>query len=703
MRLLLILLCSVCLLAFDNDREFKELEQFTQQIGNLTADFLNASTNSLQTLPLSLDLTILHHVRDERWKQGGSWDAIAYADLSIKWLFGLSVKERRKHRLLLYALLLHKARLLINVGEFTSSSLVTDQILYYLHIDVSKAKEKLLRSAALFTKGRGQLSAGHVDAASVFFKQTYTLNPCIHQAYYQHALALSSTRNTTEMQQLAARIQELLQEGRVVFEEDKEQVVLRSPRSSTVECVFDRDEDFFVEIYKAGGFLREGALLLTTQLAAQRNIVLSALHWALFLLLDKTGQPEEAWEHLMAARALESQRLFSSGLRGGGDEDDDDVDSQDAAPQRSPLVSLSLAQTQQTLSFFKPGFWPLRPDDFVGSLERTPLFIVGFFRSGSTLLESLLGVHDAVRTMGEHSPFTFRMYDLQSDLLRAVSGRESDGDEDEDALYLHRLRGPLTKHADILLREMQAHFTQSDAYQNITGEAFPFPGEPPASAKAAQRIVDKMLLNFRNIALIHLMFPQAVILHTVRDPLDTLLSCLSNRFGDQSSCSLQVPDMVLDYVLYLQTMHHFYSVLPRMRFPLFSPAGQNPRFIERSALVDVRYEELVANPAKVMRRVFDIVGLEMPPLSKLQRFHDSGRPVHTASFLQVKRPLYASSVGKWKKYAQGMKDTVVKELKKHLPALREKRALPYEHDARSPMNWGLDEDFDYMEHLNRLA
>ncbi|RYG66410.1 sulfotransferase, partial [archaeon] len=366
----------------------------------------------------------------------------------------------------------------------------------------------------------------------------------------------------------------------------------------------------------------------------------------------------------------------------------------------SPLTSLSMAQTQQTLSFFRPGFWPLQPRDFVGSPVSTPLFIVGFFRSGSTLLESLLGVHEGVRTMGEHSPFTFRMYDLQSDLIDAVSREEG---EDLDEIYLHRLRGPLAKHADLLLREMQEHFTQSDAYRNITGETFPFTAKPPASTENAQRIVDKMLLNFRNIALIHLMFPHAVILHTVRDPLDTLLSCLSNRFGDQSSCSLDIPDMVLDYVLYLETIHHFHSVLPRLRYPLYTPPGQSPRVIERSALVDVRYEELVANPAKVMRRLFDIIGIQMPALDKLQRFHDSGRPVHTASFLQVKKPLYASSVGKWRKYAQGMKDTVIRELEKHLPTLRRKRALPYEHDGRSPMNWGLDQDFDYMEHLRRLV
>ncbi|RYG64798.1 hypothetical protein EON64_13250, partial [archaeon] len=219
-----------------------------------------------------MDLTILHHIRDERWKQGGSWDAIAYADLSLKWLFNLSVKERRKYRILLYALLLHKARLLINTGEFASSDLVMDQMLYYLQIDPSKTKEKQLRSAALFTKGRARLSAGQVESASALFKHTYTLNPCIHQAYYQHALALSSTRNTSEIQQLAAQIAGLLPDGRVVFEEKQEQVVLRAPDSSTVLCAFDRDEDFFMEIYKLGGFLQEGTLLLTTQLPAQQNI-----------------------------------------------------------------------------------------------------------------------------------------------------------------------------------------------------------------------------------------------------------------------------------------------------------------------------------------------------------------------------------------------------------------------------------------------
>jgi hypothetical protein len=82
-------------------------------------------------------------------------------------------------------------------------------------------------------------------------------------------------------------------------------------------------------------------------------------------------------------------------------------------------------------------------------------------------------------------------------------------------------------------------------------------------AKRVKHVVDKMLFNYRNIGFIHLVFPDALIIHTVRDPMDTLFSCYRNKFDDFGlEWSLDVGDLVLQYAVYLEIMAHFRKALP---------------------------------------------------------------------------------------------------------------------------------------------
>jgi hypothetical protein len=81
--------------------------------------------------------------------------------------------------------------------------------------------------------------------------------------------------------------------------------------------------------------------------------------------------------------------------------------------------------------------------------------------------------------------------------------------------------------------------------------------------KNLKHVVDKMLFNYRNIGFIHLVYPNALIINTVRDPLDTLLSCYKSKFDDQGlEWALDIKHLVLQYSIYLHIMHHFRSVLP---------------------------------------------------------------------------------------------------------------------------------------------
>jgi len=130
-----------------------------------------------------------------------------------------------------------------------------------------------------------------------------------------------------------------------------------------------------------------------------------------------------------------------------------------------------------------------------------------------------------------------------------------------------------------------------------------------------KRVVDKMLFNYRNIGFIHLTFPNAVILHTIRDPMDTLLSCFKHKFDDGGlEWSLDVNHLVAHYVQYLKIVNHFRKVLP-------------------GRVLDVSYEQLVADPERVMKNVIAKLKLDWDP--NVLQFHKSNRTVHTHSMSQV--------------------------------------------------------------------
>ena len=100
-------------------------------------------------------------------------------------------------------------------------------------------------------------------------------------------------------------------------------------------------------------------------------------------------------------------------------------------------------------------------------------------------------------------------------------------------------------------------------------------------------IIDKTLSNYRNIARIHLIFPNAIILHVTRDPLDTLLSCYTSKFTTPETVwTLDVETLVVEYSLYLEIIQHYRNILPR-----------------QGRLIDISYEALVTNPEAVIKDI----------------------------------------------------------------------------------------------------
>ena len=148
------------------------------------------------------------------------------------------------------------------------------------------------------------------------------------------------------------------------------------------------------------------------------------------------------------------------------------------------------------------------------------------------------------------------------------------------------------------------------------------------AAPAADKIIDKMPANFRFLGLIHLALPNARIIHTCRDPIDTCLSCFSKLFTDEQAFTYDLGELGRYYRAYQKLMEHWWHVLPP------------------GVMLDVQYEELVIDFEEQARRIVTHCGLEWDDCCL--SFYEKQRPVKTASVVQVRQPVYRSSVGRWR-------------------------------------------------------
>ena len=151
-----------------------------------------------------------------------------------------------------------------------------------------------------------------------------------------------------------------------------------------------------------------------------------------------------------------------------------------------------------------------------------------------------------------------------------------------------------------------------------------------ATAPAASRIVNKMPENFRFAGMIALALPNARILHVRRDPVDTCFSCFSTLFSESQPYTYDLAELGRYYRAYEALMDVWRRVLPQ------------------GMVIEVQYEDVVADLEGQARRILGHCGLEWD--ARCLEFHRNARSVRTASLAQVRRPLYKSSVGRWRPY-----------------------------------------------------
>ena len=225
------------------------------------------------------------------------------------------------------------------------------------------------------------------------------------------------------------------------------------------------------------------------------------------------------------------------------------------------------------------------------SAGATPIFICGMFRSGSTLVEQLLARHPQITAGGELEfiPSMVRE-ELQPypQVLETASGERLRALRDE---YLEQVR-----------------------------RLFP----------EAKRVTDKRPDNFLHIGLIKALFPGARIVHTVRNPLDNILSVFFLYFADTVTYSLQLADIAHYYGQYRRLMGHWQE--------RFGPD-----------IHDVDYDVLVGDARMELQPLLAFLDLEW---DEACLSHDATSAVRTASNWQVRKPLHARSSGRWRHYAR---------------------------------------------------
>jgi hypothetical protein len=276
-----------------------------------------------------------------------------------------------------------------------------------------------------------------------------------------------------------------------------------------------------------------------------------------------------------------------------------------AALYLAPGAETALQRAHRLAKYFRsasPALW--RPESGTSPV-RTHVFLVGFPRSGTTLLEQVLGAHPDVVTMDERDCLIDSL-----DFILRPGAIEELAALDGDALQPHR-----------------------DAYWKRVGEA----GVAPSRAV----FLDKMPLNSVNLCLIAKLFPEAKILFALRDPRDVALSCFRRRFGfTEHMAELFTLPGAAAYYDAVMTLCDVY----RQTFAL--------------ALHEVRYESVVSDFAAETRRVCDFLGIA--PDDAMMDFAQRAQAVDTPSARQVARGLYSKGAGQWRHYATEMQSVMAR-------------------------------------------
>jgi tetratricopeptide (TPR) repeat protein len=289
------------------------------------------------------------------------------------------------------------------------------------------------------------------------------------------------------------------------------------------------------------------------------------LRYALAKEYEDLGEYELSWHHLSSGASLRRRNL-----------------------QYDPRVDLATAE------WIREAF-PAAGPASTGDSSREPIFVLGMPRTGSTVVDRLLGTHSAIFCAGE-------LPDFGAAVVAAVQ----------------RHLGRRAARHELIACSAQLDFAALGSdYLNRTR---PRTGHTPY-------FTDKLPLNYLYIGLIARALPNARIVHVTRGPMATCYGMYKVLFDRGYPFSYDLQELADNFLAYRRLMAHWHASLP-----------------ER--IIEVTYEKLVTDFEVEVRALFEHLDLPWDP--RCIEFHKSTTPVATASAAQVRRPLYSTAIGTWR-------------------------------------------------------
>jgi len=237
-----------------------------------------------------------------------------------------------------------------------------------------------------------------------------------------------------------------------------------------------------------------------------------------------------------------------------------------------------------------------------------PIFIVGFPRSGTTLLEQILASHTTINA-GDELVF---MEDVRNRVAIETGSKKL-----YPACLLDK-KLPLSHECIDRLR--QFYLDRVIEQRFITDDKVTI-------------FTDKMPHNIYNLGLISILFPEAPIIHIIRHPMDACLSAFMANFSSGHRYTESMQNTATHYAVFMKLAEHFKSVLD-MNY------------------MQIRYEDLIDNTEEGARKVLDFVGVAWE--DECLKFYENKRVSRTASYAQVTQKIYTSSRYRYKNYYQQM-------------------------------------------------
>jgi tetratricopeptide (TPR) repeat protein len=305
-------------------------------------------------------------------------------------------------------------------------------------------------------------------------------------------------------------------------------------------------------------------------------------------LLDQLGRHDEAWAAFVEGKRLAREMTGNVYL----DEHANDV-------------------VARLRGFFTSGRLALLPRAGVRGDVPQPIFVLGFPRSGTTLVEQTLSAHPAI-SAGDELPLINDITNIMPRMLNSPL-------QFPEAL------------AELWMGD------QRDGLDNLRDYYLQKAAQMEVAEPGADWFTDKMPLNETNLGLIALLFPASPLIHVIRHPLDVMVSSLSNHFTHGFFCASALESAATHYVRVMDLVMHYRAEMALRYLP-------------------IRYDTMVANQAETVRAILDFIGV--PFDDRCLSSHENRRYARTASYAQVTEPLYERSLYRYRHYRRHLEPVI---------------------------------------------